>query len=124
MIIDHAAARDFGETWVAAWNSHDLERVFSLYTDDFEMRSPLIVERGFSPTGVLRGKPAIRPYWSAGIANAQPPLQFELLDAYGGIDTVVVHYRSVGRKIVIEILELDDRRRVVRGCACHVAEAH
>src|SRR5262245_23008827 len=31
--------------------------------------------RGFSPTGVLRGKAAIRPYWGAGIVTAEPPLK-------------------------------------------------
>jgi ketosteroid isomerase-like protein len=123
MIIDRGSARALAERWVAAWNSGDLEQVLALYHDDFEMRSPLIVERGFAPTGVLRGKAAIRPYWNAGIASARPPLRFELIDAYGGVDTVAIHYRSVGRKVVVEILELDDHRRVIRGCACHGADA-
>jgi len=123
MIIDRDAARVLAERWIAAWNSHDLERIFALYADDFEMRSPLIAERGFSPTGALRGKAAIRPYWGAGIATAQPPLQFELLDAYGGVATVAIHYRSVGHKLVIEILELDAHGRVIRGGACHGAGA-
>jgi hypothetical protein len=38
-------------------------------------------------------------------------------------DTVAIHYRSVGRKVIVEILELDDHRRVIRGCACHGADA-
>ena len=53
--------------WIAAWNSGDLERILSRYADDFEIRSPLIAERGFSPTGVLRGKTAIHPYWGGGL---------------------------------------------------------
>ena len=121
-VIDRATARDLATRWIAAWNSGDLEQVFALYTDDFEMRSPLIAERGFSPTGVLRGKAAIRPYWGAGIAAAKPPLLFELLDAYAGVNTVAIHYRSVGRKHVVEILELDDDRRAIRGSACHGAD--
>ena len=121
-IIDRAVARELAERWIAAWNSHDLERVLALYDDRFEMRSPLIVERGFSPTGTLRGKEAIRPYWGAGIV-AQPPIRFELIDAYGGIDTVVIHYRSVGRKVVLEVLELDTQHRIVRGGACYGADA-
>jgi len=122
-VLDRAFAQDLAERWIAAWNSGDLERVFALYADDFEMRSPLIAERGFSKDGILRGKDAIRPYWGAGIATAKPPLRFELLDAYAGVDTVAIHYRSVGRKIVVEILEIDAQRRVVRGCACHGADA-
>lgn len=122
-VIDRAFARDLATRWVAAWNSGDLEQVFALYADDFEMRSPLIVERGFSPTGVLRGKEAIRPYWGAGIARAKPPLRFELEDAYAGVSTVAIHYRSVGRKVVVEILELDHEGRIIRGSACHGGDA-
>jgi hypothetical protein len=39
------------------------------------------------------------------------------------VAVVAIHYRSVGRKVVVEILELDDHRRVIRGCACHGADA-
>lgn len=116
-IIEEAAARQLATEWIAAWNSHDLERVFALYADDFTMRSPLIVERGFSPSGQLRGKDAIRPYWGAGLA-ATPPIRFELIEVFAGVDTVVVHYRSIGRKLVTEVLELADGR-IVRGSACH-----
>jgi ketosteroid isomerase-like protein len=118
-VIDRAAAHAFATRWIAAWNSGDLERVFALYDDDFEMRSPLIVERGFAASGVLRGKAAIRPYWGNGIASAQPPLRFELIEAFGGVDTVAIHYRSVGRKHVVEILELDAQGGIRRGSACH-----
>jgi ketosteroid isomerase-like protein len=110
-VIDRDFALAFAAEWVAAWNSGDLERVLSHYADDFEMWSPLIVERGFSPTGVLRGKEAIRPYWGAGITNAKPPLRFELIDAYAGVDAVAIHYRSVGRKVVVEVIEFDEQRR-------------
>ncbi|MDX2089189.1 MAG: nuclear transport factor 2 family protein [Kofleriaceae bacterium] len=117
-VIDPAWANELANAWIAAWNSHDLERIFSHYVDTFEMRSPLIAERGFSADGALRGKDAIRPYWSAGLA-ATPPIRFELLDVYAGVNMVVIHYRSVGRKLVTEILELDAERRIVRGAACY-----
>lgn len=87
------------------------------------MRSPLIADRGFSATGTLRGKEAIRPYWGRGIAAADPPLRFELIDVYVGVSTVAIHYRSVGRKVVVEIIEFDEYRRAIRGNACHGAPA-
>jgi ketosteroid isomerase-like protein len=121
--IDRAFAREFAAKWIAAWNNGDLDEIFSHYVDDFEMRSPLIVERGFSPTGVLRGKAAIRPYWGGGIAAAKPPLKFELIDAYAGVGTIAIHYRSVARKYVIEVIEFDEQGRAIRGSACHGAEA-
>jgi ketosteroid isomerase-like protein len=122
-IITRAFARQFAAEWIAAWNSGDLERIFSHYADDFEMRSPLIAERGFSPTGMLRGKAAIRPYWGGGLAAATPPIKFELIDAYAGVNTVAIHYRSVARKYVIEVIEFDEQGRGIRGCACHGEDA-
>jgi ketosteroid isomerase-like protein len=121
-IIDRAFARRFAEEWVAAWNGGDLERIFAHYIDDFEMQSPLIAERGFSPSGALRGKAAIRPYWGGGIATAKPPIRFELIDAYAGVGMVAIHYRSVGRKYVVEVIEFDEQRRAVRGSACYGAD--
>lgn len=117
-VIDPAWAQELASEWIAAWNSHDLERILSHYVETFEMRSPLIAERGFSADGVLRGKVAIRPYWSAGLA-ATPPVRFELLGVYAGVSSVVIHYRSVGRKLVTEILELGADRRIMRGSACY-----
>jgi hypothetical protein len=118
MVIDLAWAHELATEWIAAWNSHDLERILAHYADHFEMSSPLIVERGFSPSGVLHGKSAVRPYWEAGLA-ASPPLRFELLSVFAGVSTIVIHYRSIGRRLVTEVLELDHLRRIVRGSACH-----
>lgn len=44
-MIDSNRAQEFAAEWIAAWNSHDLERILSHYAEDFEMASPLIIER-------------------------------------------------------------------------------
>ena len=49
-------AQKFAQEWVEAWNAHDIERVLSHYTDDFEMNSPFIVEFADEPSGILNGK--------------------------------------------------------------------
>jgi hypothetical protein len=112
-MITPAWAQEFAEEWIAAWNSHDLERILAHYRDDFEMRSPLIIERMGVPGGMLKGKDAVRPYWRQGL-DAQPPLLFELRDVLAGIDTIAIYYRSVTReRMVAEILSFDDQRRVI-----------
>ena len=112
-------AREFAEEWIAAWNSHDLERIFAHYRDDFEMQSPLIIERMGVPSGTLKGKDAIRPYWRIGLA-AKPPLHFELQDVLVGVDTIAIYYRSVNRdRMVAEILRFDDQRRVIYGAGLY-----
>ena len=34
-------AKQFSETWTKDWNSHNLEKILSHYTDDFCIESPL-----------------------------------------------------------------------------------
>lgn len=52
-MIDSAWSQEFAREWIAAWNAHDLERILSHYTDDFEMSSPLIIERMQEPNRAL-----------------------------------------------------------------------
>ena len=112
----HALAR----RWIDAWNAHDLDRILDLYHDAVVMRSPLIVERMDEPSGSLRGKDRLRAYWSIGLA-ASPPLRFELLGVYVGVDSVTVHYRSVGRRLVAEVLTVDEAGQIVSGISHHGA---
>ena len=118
-MIDRAWARAFAAEWIDAWNSHDLDRILSHYTDDFEMSSPLIIERMGVAEGVLRGKPSIRPYWQGGL-DARPPLRFELHDVLVGVNTVVIYYRSTTRnRMVAEVLTLNGEGRVVAGAGVY-----
>lgn len=115
-VITAAFAQHFAQDWIAAWNSHDLNRILEHYTDDFEMRSPLIVERMKEPSGTLQGKDKVGAYWTIGV-KAQPPLKFELLGVYAGVRSITIHYRSVGRRLATEVLEFNAGCRVVRGNA-------
>jgi ketosteroid isomerase-like protein len=114
-------ARQFAAEWIAAWNAHDLERILSHYSDDFEMQSPLIIDRMGVSSGILKGKEAIRPYWQKGL-DARPPLQFMLRDMLVGIDTIAIYYLSITRnKMVAEFLRFNDRGQVVHGAGLYSA---
>jgi len=118
-MIDRVWARAFAAEWIEAWNSHDLDRILSHYTDDFEMSSPLIVERMGVAEGVLRGKQSIRPYWQRGL-DARPPLHFELRDVLVGVNTIIIYYLSTTRnRMVAEVLTLNGDRRVVAGAGVY-----
>ena len=117
-VLSREFATRFAAEWIAAWNSHDLTRILAHYADDFEMFSPLIIERVGEASGVLRGKEKVGAYWKIGLA-ASPPLRFELIDVYAGVSSLTIHYRSVGRRIAAEVLEFDAQCRVVRGRAHH-----
>lgn len=118
-MIDRDWAETFAREWIDAWNAHDLERIFLLYSDDFEMTSPLIVERMGVPSGILKGKNAISPYWSQGLAS-MPHLRFELRGVMLGVNSVAILYRSVTQaKSVIELFEFDDHHLVTLSAALH-----
>ncbi len=118
-MIDRDWAEAFAREWVDAWNAHDIERILSHYTDDFEMTSPLIVERKLSPNGRLKGKDAIRSYWGKGLA-ATPNLRFDLLNVMIGVNSLGIFYRSVtAKRTVIERIEFNDQRRAMRAEALY-----
>ena len=115
-MIDPTWARQFAEDWIDAWNAHDLDRILAHYADDFEMTSPLIVERMNKPSGTLKGKAAIRPYWRIGL-NVTPPLKFELIEVLVGIDSVTLYYRRTSGKMAAETLIFNGQGQVIKGMA-------
>ncbi len=109
-------ALKFAHEWIEAWNAHDLERILSHYTDDFEMSSPLIVERLGRTDGVLRGKESVAEYWKPSL-SLDPPLRFELIDVLVGPNQLTIYYRNIGRRVVAETLVFNTSREAIRGCA-------
>lgn len=115
-MIDPAWARRFAREWIDAWNAGDLEKILAHYADDFEMSSPLVVERLGAPDGKVRGKRELRAYWQPSLA-ARPALRFELIDVLAGVDSVTLYYRNVGRRVVAETLWFDAAGKALRGAA-------
>jgi ketosteroid isomerase-like protein len=108
-------AQHFAAEWIDAWNSHDLDRILSHYTDDFEMSSPLIVQIMGEPTGTLKGKAAIREYWAKALARI-PDLRFEVEDVLAGASSVVIRYRG-HRGSAAEVFWFDGDGKVFRAAA-------
>jgi hypothetical protein len=109
-------AETFACEWIEAWNSHDLERILSHYSDDFEMTSPLIGRVLSSDQTCLRGKPAVAAYWSKALALV-PNLAFDLLGTLVGADSLVLYYRSSMGNHVAEVLTFNAQGLVCRGSA-------
>ncbi len=114
----HLAA--LGRDWIAAWNSHDLERVLALYADDSEMTSDRIPALGFDASGTLRGKDNIRTYWAKAL-TLLPDLKFELIDTYVSPDSIVVFYQSQRGARICEYLRLNAEGKIIQGSANHLA---
>jgi ketosteroid isomerase-like protein len=85
--MDRAAAQAFVNSWVQDWNAHDIERVLSHFAEDVVFTSPVAVQLLDGSDGVIRGKAALRDYWSEGLRRI-PNLHFEVLGIYVGVSTL------------------------------------
>jgi len=105
--------------WIAAWNSHDIDRILALYADNAEMASPKIVTYGASPDGILRGKEKLRKYWSNALEK-QPSLHFSLDQVFASPDSVVLLYTDHRDHHVCEYLQYGKAGEIIRAAAHHV----
>ncbi len=111
--MTEADAQQFALEWVESWNSHDLERILRHYSEDVEVTSPLI-ETVLGPGRVsVRGKKALRGYWSRAL-DRYPELRFILFRAYAGPVSVVLHYQSIQGLVAAECMEFDEAGAVRR----------
>ena len=101
--MDTRSAQDFARQWVEAWNSHDLKRILSHFTDDVIFTSPLATRILPESGGTVVGKAALGEYWREGL-RLIPELHFVVEGVYVGVDAVVINYRNQSGRLVCEVL--------------------
>ena len=90
-MLSTSQANDLFQDWIAAWNSHDLDRILSHYGEDIVFSSPFAVALVGAEDGVVRGLPALREYFDRGL-EAYPDLRFEPIGALPGAASIAMHY--------------------------------
>ena len=111
--MTHDEALAWAQQWIGEWNRRDVEAVLAHFADDVEFCSPLVISVTGEPTGIVRGRDALRDYWVAALAE-RPNLHFELDDVNVGVDAIVIHYRNQGRQ-ASEVAVFDADGKVARG---------
>jgi len=114
-MITREFADHFTQEWIDSWNSHNLERILSHYTDNFEMSSPYIATIAGEPSGVLKGKVAIAAYWAKALEHI-PTLHFEMHSTLVGTESLVIYYRGM-RGMVAELFFFDPHGKVTKAFA-------
>lgn len=114
--MDIEFARQFAADWIDAWNSHDLERVLSHYSDDFEMNSPIIIRMADEPSGCLQGKAEVGAYWAKAL-QLIPDLHFELISTLIGVSSITIYYTGARNRLAAEVLHFGTDGKVVRAFA-------
>ena len=114
--MDETFAKSFASEWVEAWNAHDIERVLSHYTDDFELSSPIIVQLLGEPSGALRGKEAVGAYWRQAL-QVVPDLRFELISVLIGVRSVTLYYTGARDRLSAEVFDFNASGQIVKATA-------
>jgi uncharacterized protein (TIGR02246 family) len=114
-------AQSLAESWIAAWNSHDLERVLALFTDDVVFTSPKAV--AIMGRDTVTGKAELRAYWTVGLARAQG-LRFRLRELIADAERrslAIVYDAEVNGQPyqAVELLHLHASGRFCRGHAMY-----
>lgn len=118
-MITETFAREFATEWIAAWNSHNLERILSHYSDDIVFESPYAIIVVPESEGTVSGKDALRSYWQKGLTN-NPNLLFEHVETLIGVNGLTIYYNSVSKnKMVAEVLFFNNHGKVNRSYACY-----
>jgi hypothetical protein len=111
----------FAAAWLEAWNAHDLEALLAHFADDVVFTSPVAAQLLDDGDGVIRGKAALRAYWTEALRRI-PDLRFELVGVYAGVDALVVNYRNQKGGLVNEVMRFADDL-VVEGHGTYLVDA-
>lgn len=114
-MIDKEFAQHFAREWIDSWNSHDLDRILSHYSDQFEMSSPVIIQVVNEPSGALKGKGAVGAYWAKAL-QLIPDLRFELVSTLAGVNSITLYYKGA-RGFAAEVFHFGPDKKVVRAYA-------
>lgn len=112
-MLTQERARQIAIEWLESWNSHDIDRIMLHYAENIEFISPFAVKLLGAPDGTVRGKEALREYFSRGLA-AYPDLQFHLHKILPGVRSVTICYESVNDLMAAEVMEIDGQGRIER----------
>ncbi len=119
-MITQAIAEHFAKEWIESWNTHDMDRILSHYTDDFEMSSPVITRITDDVSGTLKEKDNVRTCGARRKTDPRAPhchlrcLYFPDVDPpeSRAVEAIQVHHLVPGRHKVMDKLLSRVRRRI------------
>jgi ketosteroid isomerase-like protein len=106
-VNDVVDAGEFAQSWIAEWNSRDLDAIMRHYAPSVVFHSPVAAEVAPSSQGTVQGLAALRAYWHAALER-NPKLRFELLEVFVSIETLAIRYRTQDGTVRVEVLRFND----------------
>jgi hypothetical protein len=110
--LSRKAARRFVDEWIAAWNRHDLDAICGMLADDVEFVSPFLAHMYETPSGVLRGREAVRGWFARSLEDPDFHID-DPINVLTGLDSVVL-VESINGVVAANVFTLDGDGRVTR----------
>ena len=105
--MNEQQAIGLAQSWITAWNRHDLDAIVQHYAPDVKFASPFVQALAGETSGTIYGREALKAYFQNGL-QAYPHLRFELIRILLGIDSMLLYYRSVNGLLAAEMMTIDD----------------
>ncbi|MBC7525206.1 MAG: nuclear transport factor 2 family protein [Flavobacterium sp.] len=92
--------------WFEAFNSHNLDKLLSLYDDEASHYSPKLKVAHPETNGFIEGKLALQNWWKEAFTNL-PTLQYKVSSLTANTDRVFMEYdRIVENQSTMQIAEV------------------
>lgn len=113
------SALAYAVEWVDAWNAHDLEKIFSSYSEDFTIESPLAKKLYAQSGRTIIGKSEVRQFWTLSLEKS-PHVEFELLAVLVGVNSLALHlFNTSSNSKSMEIMSFNEEGKVCKSIVCY-----
>jgi hypothetical protein len=105
--------RSHADTWLAAWNSHDLDAIMACYSPDVDFVASTVVRRWERDDGRLRGAAELRRHFALGLELA-PALAFTEESFLTSPAGYALLYRRENGNQVLDVVEVNPAGQAAR----------
>jgi ketosteroid isomerase-like protein len=105
--MTHENAEAHAKNWIEAWNTHDLERILSHYSQNVVFEAETVKMRWNKADGKLYGIEELRKHFALGLELA-PKLKFEFEQVFLAPSGYAIMYRRENGNRVIDTITIDD----------------
>jgi hypothetical protein len=105
--------RRHANSWLAAWNAHDLDAVMACYSEDVDFVASTVVQRWGRQDGRLHGTIELRRHFELGLELA-PQLTFTEEALLSNPLGYALLYRRENNNRVVDVVELNSIGRAAR----------
>lgn len=112
-MLNATQAKDIASRWLQAANTHDIESIMAFYADDAVLESPVVVKLMNEPSGRIRGRDALRDYFTKGM-SAYPHMSLHLIESAYGVSSITAWYVNHKGTRTTAYLELDGAGKILR----------